>query len=777
MGIYNADLHDIGIKDPVSGKTIGMMVTRNKNNAPDWLTYDDEYLAQQIYTDAGYGALPPEKEIAIRQDDWRAGFGEYIFDDPKRYYKTTNMDMRTKGMGKASPLLNTINKPDKTNTPLITNAGMELETGWVYNTDVTRSSTYKQAGTYSICLHVDDDETITTSQYLFGWTPGVEYTFTCYAMRTQSLGGTWATFKIGIDDGVTTTYSSASYSKTFVQLTATKTLSTSAKYMKLILWANIIGTGGGQESFNYFDTATIEAGSTATAITYSGVIVDSVAFNGNQYFTLGKYLCKLNSTGDTLLNGYVFDTEITDLEVFYDKLYIALGLDTDYYEMDSDAVFTAADSTEKKFKYFKSVYATTPVMWGVDGANTIRGNINPEAGGEEWSGQTEVGADFDEITALWTKQGSLYIRKEDTVWYLNEDGQPMNDFAPELEFITYADGDKNALVWLGKTYMPAGKTLLEEDSGVLTWRSPSKYCVGLPEFIGEIEALAGDEEWLYAAIHDNVNDCTQIVAGRTEVIDNYSQWVWHSILELTDIVNMEFMFISSVYEKRLYIASRDEADDLTYITLDEDALTYQTGGEMVTPQLHANFKNDTKAYVKLTVELGHDYDENIYIEAYYMKPQDSAWTDIGDFKGTATSRVESIYLPLDSSDAPASANNIQLKFVAVTDDDEKTPILKSYDLRAILYAPRRSIISTTVRCANHLTLKNGLIEESEFNSIKTTLDRCISATYPIEIIDPFGDTMSVKFLPLPSTTPRTFIFKSEKMREPELHYNLYLQTV
>ncbi len=104
-GIYNPTQHDIGIpivgSDGTSTNVIGMILAQREmrlnSKTPPYLVpfyqeFDDEYLASQFFSDpAGYGNLPPEKEIAIRQDDWRAGFGEDIFDssDPRRYFSSS----------------------------------------------------------------------------------------------------------------------------------------------------------------------------------------------------------------------------------------------------------------------------------------------------------------------------------------------------------------------------------------------------------------------------------------------------------------------------------------------------------------------------------------------------------------------------------------------------------------------------------------------------------------------------------------------------------------
>ena len=100
---YISEKFDIGILRQDGSTKIGLMLKRDKNDTPSYQVFDDEYLAQQYFTgEASYASLPPEKELVMRQDDWRSGLGLEFYDssDPKRYHKST-MDLRWRGVAMA----------------------------------------------------------------------------------------------------------------------------------------------------------------------------------------------------------------------------------------------------------------------------------------------------------------------------------------------------------------------------------------------------------------------------------------------------------------------------------------------------------------------------------------------------------------------------------------------------------------------------------------------------------------------------------------------------
>ena len=127
---YSKTKHDLGFLGTDGSTKIGLRLAKDKQGNLIYRTFDDEYLANQLFTGTpGYGNLPPEKELAIRQDDWRSGFGLEYYDaaDPKRYFSSIGMDGRYKGMFVAGPIATGIAIPVTHTAPTssIQNGGFE----------------------------------------------------------------------------------------------------------------------------------------------------------------------------------------------------------------------------------------------------------------------------------------------------------------------------------------------------------------------------------------------------------------------------------------------------------------------------------------------------------------------------------------------------------------------------------------------------------------------------------------------------------------------------
>ncbi len=769
---------DIGVKR-TSGTVIGMMTRKDTRSVPAYQVYDDEFLASQFFTgEPGYGSLPTEKELAIIGADHRAGFGMDVYDanDPKRYLTTDGMDLRFRGMAIAGPIATAATLPTLT---ALLDSGLEAWTtstnltSWTETLNqgtVTQDDTSERSGTYcavlvsgagNIAYYAEINQSVSIDTSYRGKVIRA-------SVWVKTTGATSARLTISDEDGsATSSYHTGGGA--YENLTATRTIGASATYYNLAL--RVTNNGGNVTA--YVDDFSSPA---------LGVITCSADFNNLMYFSAGNCLLEMSAAGViTFVTSFI--SEITDLEVFGSNLFIALGLSNTYYYMSTAEVFTISTTTVKNFKYFKLVDAATPVLWGSDSVNTIRSSITGTA--DDWSGVTTIAASYNAITGMFTDAGSLYINKTDMPYYLNSTGAVKNDLAPELQTIARsADNGKNAFFWLHNFYLPWGTSLLENDSGVNTWRSPNDFSTQLADFVGQVYAVSGDDHYLFAIICGTA--FIWVLAGRSEVIDDTTRWVWHPIAGITP-TTCETCWVSSVYQKRLWVSSTSSSDSLYYIPLPlaygnvlADAnRSFKSGTGMDTPWLHGNFKSTVKAFIKLELVMGHTYDADIYFLARYKKLGDSSWTTIGNYTGSATSMIQSRYIPVDASGNNPKSTLFKLRFVAYTDDVQKTPVLLSYHLKAVLYPDQREIIAMKVYCANEIILRDGGTDSGSYQTIIDTLDEARVSTYPVTIYDIDGTARTGKFLPLPNgiNTPRWKPIANEKDRTFEREYNLLFQLI
>ena len=759
---FNPDRHDIGILRADSITNVGFLLLRDKNNTPVYQEFDDEYLAAQMFTGVpGYSNLPPEKELAIRQDDWRSGYGLEYFDadDPKRYYESVGMDLRFRNMGILGP---TVQKLANIATPvdfIIPNNGFETVganwVGGIYN------SIAPYAGTN--CLGITSNA---SQDILTGWASNLNVGLTVFAKGAGGNSG-----RIAINTGVGETESGylVNGSGGWNEHAIWRVIEANASQLRLTLQ-------GGVSVNVFYDQASLAFLRTVNV----GVSRAFAEFNDNLYLASNNILAKMQANGNGLDLIASLPANITALEPFVDdQLYIALANSANYRVMNTAGAIMGASgaAVQNTFTFFKTVHSGSPTMWGGNSANKIRSSTNP-SDASTWSGVTNVGSSYNEITGLHSRSGALYIMKQDMPYYLNSSGAVQNDLAPEMAALVSEESGKNSLLWLNKLYIPAGtQGLMETDGTTNTWRNPSKDSTNNSRYIGRIMALAADEEYLFAIMKSS--NTPYIFGGRSEVIDSTTKWVWHPIQQFTQ-TNTETMFVSSLVKKRLYIASSVASEGVSFIDLPTgygditgDAnRNFATAGYFWTPWLHGGFKDTKKVFPELSITMAHNYNVDVGINTMFQLFGSLSTNSLGIVYGTGTNHSATYYLPTNTV-----SEMIRLRFQGVSPHRDITPILSSYRLKSILYPPKRTIIACTVVASQEQLLNDGTVDKGSYATQKAVLDEAKDAQWPVTIYDIDGAARTVKFLPLPGNVPRFTIVKSEKGRKQERHYNLLLQVV
>lgn len=767
---YRAGAHEIGITDIGTDGTgtdvLGFRLLEDETGVPIYEEFDDHYLAQQFFSSgASYANTPPERRLIHSQGDFRAGMGLEVFDaqDPFRYFSSIGCDLRHRGQAIAGWNSTAITVNTVSAAANLANTDMELTSSWTGGQG--RSSTQKHGGSYSWwCNGAQQTASQSATTWATDWQSKPFY-FECWVWSDTTAG------RVGIYDGVGTTWSSShAGNSAWALLTVHRTLDASASELTIRLNNN---SGSGN---SYFDDCAILSPAAGTTPAHAD-------FNDKLYIAVDKTIFKLNTGNDEFDPVRTFPATITDLEPFQvsgtDYLFIFLGTSDAYWYMTTGEAFTESNATDNTYKFSVWVHTTVDTLYANDGDNTVRSTTNPLNGGVAWSGQTVVGEASIPFTGLLAKSGALYMPKEDLTYYLDSSGNVQNDLDPERVTSKATHSGKNAIGWLGELFIPCGDQELLRIGTTNEWINPAKSMTNLGDFSGQVEAVAGDGEYLYAIIDNSAK--IEVLAGRDETVAGSSPataFRWHGIHELT-LTGCETAWISTVLQKRLWITSTNSSDSIYYlpiptkygdITNDSNA-SFKTDTYFITPWIHNNFKTDTKAFVKITASLGHTYDVNIYWECHYEKLGDTSFTDAGDLKGTSTSRTAQLFFS-GTPDTPM----FRLKFVAKTDDTSKTPILLSLTVESILYPPVGSIIACSILVEEESLSKQG-ITSNRTSTHKTTLDNARNATKPVSIRDIDGTTRNVKFLPLPQNIQRRRLLKAEKSRKRAWVYNVLMQEI
>jgi len=762
---FNKNSHDIGFNLTTAG-SVGLMLAKNKNGAPLYSVDEDQFIVDQFQTASpDYGALNPQKEIALIQDSWNGGLGFEFYDKkrPAKFWQCLSMDSR-----KAERLTLGLAKTTITNPTLmtITNGGMET---WVNATTLgtwtkvggttAQEATIVKAGTYSCKVTGSTQIYQAAATWVNSWR-GKKVMASVHVCIPSVASGT---ARIGIKDvaagAVTWGDTFSTGDNVWHRIYVSKTLDASADQFHIYIdQVDAVG-----DKISYWDDCHImEYGST----------VDWAEFNDDLYYACGNVLLRVEGSDGSINWVQNFPATITDLcvrTVGTSYLFIALGASSAYWYMTASAatppveVFTESTLTVKVAEYFAEVSALS--FWIAFLPSVLYSNTSGLNAGAAWVYVGTVGASADNITDIKSYQGSLYIVKVDRPYYLDSSGvvQILTDMTSGLT----RTGTPKIAVWQGKIYINYYTSLLEYDvnDGSFNWISPKVFTTN-GTHISTILGLAYDDDYLYCIETYIATGNMQMLAGRHEIIDGVSQWVWHGIASASSFTAVS-LFYSCIYASRLWVGS-DGTTSNCYFNMSSDYLL--TGSALITQWLHAEFKADFKAFIKLTLHT-ENCTSNIKWSVSYQILNDSTWTSIGDF---TTSPSQSRYIPVDSDSNKPTSTYIRFYFTGTTNASGVTPILRSYDCRAVLYPARRKIYRMVVYASDNIVNKEGTKLEQTATSIETIIQEIANATYPVTFYDILGNTKTVKLLPTKDLYTAT---KSEKDGNVEGVYNLMLQEV
>ena len=725
--------------------TLNYMLVKTDNKKL-WNVSDAPLLPPTLVTgDFTPSSISPDRAIRLSQDDWRKGFQDLMLDDPKKYYQSKNCDARFKGQVILSPKeLGALAAPS-TGKKAIKDAGME---DWVDAGNLTYwtkmgggtliQDTDKYTGTYAAKLKgLSTNIEIYQDLPFHSQNKGKQFTLKAYCKITTDIDSA----KIGIDDGVGTTWSSEITNTTYTQISVSRTLNANATRLRIRFYA---AEAASFTAYLWVDAVTVES-----ATPNLGSCAKEINFGSDVLIASGPSLLKVS--GSSLVVITDFPATITDLCVYDNKLFIALGLSNAFYYTSDLSTFTQSNLIYSTAKYMSNIGGFQ--FWITDTNNTLRDSDNPINNGTPFSTPYTLPNSAYSITGLVDDDAIVYVRKQDQVYYLS--GAKVYSLIPELAAEVNTIFSYGIYPWKGKLYLPSGvNSLYEYDDGVVTVLSPTRYAVGDPNFDTKILALAGDETYLYVVIENGIQ--IEVLAGRWEYVDGVTDWVWHPIYEKT-CNDITAALISSVTGyKRLYLGTNTASDGIfNFIVpvayaevLKESGYKVIDGGDFITPWFRGNFPTEKKYWESVDV-INKCITARTYIIIYYQKKGDTTWTSLGTC--TPQALVNGDYPPeiTDTKNINISSERIRFKFTLVTTDENYSPILYGkgggYGISAKLQSTRKKAIEATILVAPYWRERDGTVISRTISTDLTALRTLYTSTALITLTGPEATAYSVLF--------------------------------
>ena len=747
-----------------NGKDYGYMLAA-QSGQKKWEVSDTSLLPPMLVTGkASTDNYSPEEQIYIKQDDWRGGFQDLLFQENNKYCKSKNCDGRCEGQFILSPEMKTKMTIPLPTSEVLTNASFEEGakglTGWTASSEThltKQGSAYD--GDYCVRLSAWDSSATANVYQDVSWHSdfqGRTFTFSLY----HKEDGVPSYTQITIDDGIDTTSSAEEYSLTWEKISVTKVLASNATKLKVNI--KMYQTGAPPEYPVYIDLAlvTFETGDNCAAM---------LNFGGSTVLAIEKAVYK--EASGTLTRLKSFTTTVADLCVFKTTLYIALGYANKYWYTDDLGTFTESTRDDGVAQFMSNVGNSQ--FWVNHTNYQMRDTGTPKNGGAAFSEAYDVGSSSYDITALLDHPTVVYARKQDNLYYLS--GANVLPLIPELSALSTTSIDYDFYRWKGRLYIPAGtNSLFEyiESSGATANRSFSRYAVGDSDYNGRIRSLTSDEEYLYALINNGDTEA-EILSGA--YLDGV--WAWHPIWgDVVTTKPITSSLISPVSgEKLLYIGTEDVSDGVIRFSVPEDYFSPLTesghanmaSGDIYTPWFRSDFASLKKLVENLSVVTKCITDKTSMV-IYYELKGDTSWTELG--KCSTDDLVGTDYPPeiSDTFLADLVSERIRFKFHLEASDTGYSPILYGlgggFALQSKLVDSRKKKINFTIRLGRSVANRAGVISEKTVPEQITDMEMLDTSTTPITLIGP--DEIERKVLLRPVGI-REQMFVDEKRSFPE----------
>lgn len=524
---------------------------------------------------------------------------------------------------------------------------------------------------------------------------------------------------------------------------------------------------------------------------WDGIPACAIEYKNEWYVAAGKKLYKWGGTDFGAV--YTFDADITHLHVYGDYLLVAQGSDTNYYYSSDGEDFTQATPDESNAQRFTK---SQGILFKFLLPNLVSSTDNPTQDTNPWEiPDTEYGDSSSDIVTMLGYDGCLYVLKTDGSIFERSPHGYITEVSPSFHFPQKFDNFVNTRVWRETLYMPAGYNGLYEYYGWIPINiSPSTYAPKVRKYAGQIQAMAGDTDWLYVFVQMVGEAHCMLFATRYEDIGGKEDYRWHPLCKLQPdaIMFSEIqwpvdgnprLWFGGTYYGAPYVGYVVLPKQYADIQADPNCL-FQSSGYLITSYYDAHFPSIEKALFNL--QLASEQLSSITgrtITAEYQFMGETAWHSLAEYDtspfqeealpvGTHTKQVRFKYT-FRSATATGSGIKLGQWILGASVLGGGVPIsavLTASTLTGRLESKELKEIQCTVKCVDHCLLKDGKTkDEKTATQIVDTLDRIKDSEYPVKIW-PYISSTPI-YVDLKSPSPAEIMVREE----PKGNYETAIQ--
>jgi len=643
-------------------------------------------------------SLDPVKDLQWTQDDWSDGALQpyYRPDDPHRYAKSDNVDLRWEGVA-ALGMVRTNTRADF----IIRNPDAERNatTGWSVGTGVTFTTQTGAANTGTYGFRAITDGSRTSGDNLFTQAlanPTVYQSARIkVGVRLRRTSGSESGVRLSIVDSVGATNSSSVTSGTYTFVSAIHLVNGGATSLTIVVETDTNETGAHTYEVDDF---VIQVGVASEGATTDGEpICRGVAeHNGLLYAGCGRMVLQWNETDDVWelvlsVGGVASGSFVSDLIHYGNNILVANGTGRDY-TYGSGTTWTDSNRTAPDDKAVFWAVARdgsgSDAIWKSEATDSVANTTDPINGAAAWSTPIVVGSSDREITGLFGAFDSLQVGKEDGLWDYQRffpgtnsaDGKFRN-IAPDFDVDVDTENFDKGLQWKGWLYLTTSR------QGFIRWR-PGQFddisgffvAPRLTDFGGRVRAMANSPKELFLMVDTPQTDTsstkdTRLMSmqlgpeglNKPHTLADVSVGIIHRMA-----VHKGFLYSFGVvrddgFSEDVAAIYRWELPSKTVAPFADDTPAIELSGTFDTSIWHGDLPDTEKAFLAFTIWCAPLDAEHTVKVTYGLDGAAITTTTLGTFSGTG--RIQTLYFTAVSNpETNAIGRMVQFQFTLTTDD-------------------------------------------------------------------------------------------------------------
>lgn len=774
--------HDIILKD-VSGTETGLLLAEGEDRARMWQVSEvPMFPTRYSMGSPEYAQMAPESELVWAQDDWRGGFGEYKYTrGSNRYNESHDCDCRwpnqiilgPKLVGSADSGGSAVGWADYENSICV-----HEEYPYIIVGDGTDAIVWKWNES-AVTPYWIKENTITTA------TPGAVVSFSEWLVASYDDSGT-KKYKylaaISLKDSLTTgddaSRSADSDDWEAQTFTTTSAYTITAVQLKL---ARLGGDNPGTVTVSIrATTSDLPSGSDLTSGTTDGDTLTAGTTGEWREIPLTPYaLSDATKYAICIRNGS--SPHVVIWRVDSDAGY-ATGARC--YSDDTGSSWTEDTSDDYMFKtYGMTAYAEVSKdvlkglavvknqLWGVDSDNKVLSCTDPTSAGN-WSTATTIAYDWD-TQGLISIEDVLFVPREDGLYSFDAE-ETVSNLTPSYVPQSHPTNFAHMVTTHNVGYFTAQwNQVLRYEAGSIANISPLLYGPNSDLGLAKCHGISAGLQWVYLLVSTDEAERAEttshnilVFAGRERVIGDDVDFVWHPIVDFDCKYPADLKLCGVGYGKksadeyipRLWFGAYDATTrgkigtiklprGHTSPTEDSD-YEFATTGYVYTGWYDADFVDIDKAFRYLTIDCDNVTSAR-YVTVSYEVDDGGTWYELGTatIEGKTTMKWDKL-----SEALPKQGRKIRFKIAPTTDDEDETPVFKSFALHSVLRPEPRKRYQVGVKCADNLPMLNGTPDSQKAKTIADNLNKYRKEVEPLTLTDVDGNEHKVQMVePLTET--------------------------